>query len=80
MHVRHLLGELGVQGDLPVLANIVLAPLEASVLKREIEVDGFGLDRLHQAWSDAVRRIVGVSADPNALVQSDEPVQLDQPV
>ena len=28
MHVRYLLGELGVDGDLPLLAIAILAPLD----------------------------------------------------
>jgi len=58
MHTRHLLGELGVQGDLPVIATVILAPLHARILEQQIEIDGLDLDRIHAGWSDAVRRIV----------------------
>jgi AcrR family transcriptional regulator len=59
MHTRHLLGELGVQGDLQVIAMAIIAPLSAALLRRQIDVDGLGLDRIHAGWSDVVRRIVG---------------------
>ena len=58
MHTRHLLSELGVRGDLQVIAMVILAPLHAQILEHQIENDGLGLDRVHAGWSDAVRRIV----------------------
>jgi AcrR family transcriptional regulator len=58
MHTRHLLNELGVHGDLPVIANVILAPLHARILEQQIEIDGLDLDRIHAGWADAVQRIV----------------------
>jgi len=59
MHTRHLLSELGVTGDLQVIAMVILAPLSARILEQQIRDDGLDLDRIHAGWSDAVRRIVG---------------------
>lgn len=58
MHVRHLLAELGVTGDLPLLATALLAPLEAPIVEHQVEVEGLSVDRLHAAWADLVRRVV----------------------
>lgn len=58
MHVRYLLGQLGVTGDLPLLAIALLAPLEAPILD-QVELDGIPVDRMYQGWVDLARRIVG---------------------
>lgn len=57
MHTRHLLTELGVAGDLQVMAMVILAPLHARILEQQIR-EGLDLDRVHTGWSEAVRRIV----------------------
>jgi AcrR family transcriptional regulator len=58
MHTRHLLGELGVRGDIQVLATALIAPLGASLLLQQIDVEGLDLDRIHAGWADLVRRVV----------------------
>ncbi len=58
MHVRYLLGQLGVQGDLHFLATAVLAPLEMVVLEQQTQVDAIPLERVQAGWDDLVRRIV----------------------
>ncbi|WP_435742618.1 TetR/AcrR family transcriptional regulator [Nocardioides sp. SYSU DS0663] len=58
MHVRYLLGELGVAGDLPLLATALLAPLELPVVEQQVSVEGFPVERVHTAWVDLVRRVV----------------------
>ena len=58
MHVRHLLSELGVSGDLPILATAILAPLEVPILEQQVRVDGFPVDRVYEGWADLVRRVV----------------------
>lgn len=60
-HVRYLLGQLGVTGDLPLLATALVAPLEAPILDQQVRVEGLAVDRVYDAWADLVRRIV---ADP----------------
>src|SRR5688572_10479094 len=51
MHVRHLLGQLGVTGDLHFLAFALLAPLEAMALEQQ-RVDGIDLEQIERAWDD----------------------------
>lgn len=58
LHVRMLLGRLGVTGDLPLLATAVLAPLESSILHQQVSVEGFPIDRVHEGWVDLVDRII----------------------
>lgn len=57
-HVRYLLSELGVTGDLQLLAIALLAPLEAPILD-QVELDGIPVDRVYAGWVDLARRIVG---------------------
>jgi AcrR family transcriptional regulator len=56
-HVRHLLAEAGVQGDLAVLAVALLAPLEVPILRQQLDA-GISRDRIVAGWSDLVRRLV----------------------
>ena len=58
MHVRYLLGELGVRGDIAFLATALLAPLEVPILEQQVEIEAMHLPRILQAWDDLVRRVV----------------------
>lgn len=58
MHVRYLLAELGVEGDLPYLATALVAPLEI-VIRDRVSGDHASMDRLVAGWSDLARRVVG---------------------
>lgn len=58
MHVRHLLGELGVTGDLVVLSTALLAPLDIMVVEQQ-QRDHIHLDRIEAGWDDLVHRVVG---------------------
>ncbi|MCY7395920.1 MAG: TetR/AcrR family transcriptional regulator [Nocardioides sp.] len=58
MHVRHLLAELRVEGDVPLLATALMAPLEVWVLDQQVRVEGIGVDRVYEGWLDLARRIV----------------------
>jgi AcrR family transcriptional regulator len=58
MHVRYLLAELGVQGDIPFLATALLAPLEVPILEQQVEIEAMHLPRIVTAWDDLVRRVV----------------------
>jgi AcrR family transcriptional regulator len=60
MHVRYLLGELRVSGDLPLLATALMAPLEAPILDQQVRIEGLDVDRVYAGWADLARRIVGV--------------------
>ncbi|MGB0101771.1 MAG: TetR/AcrR family transcriptional regulator [Nocardioides sp.] len=57
-HVRYLLTQLEVTGDVPLLAIAILAPLELPILE-QVSVDGFPIDRFYDGWVDLARRIAG---------------------
>lgn len=58
MHVRYLLAEIGVTGDLPLLATAILAPLEVPILDQQVRIEEFPVDRVYAAWTDLVGRVV----------------------
>lgn len=58
MHVRYLLSQLGVTGDLPLLATGLMAPLEAPILEQQVRIEGLDVDRVYAGWVDLARRIV----------------------
>jgi AcrR family transcriptional regulator len=58
MHVRHLLAELEVTGDLLLLAIALMAPLDIMVIEQQ-QRDNISLERIEAAWDDLVRRVVG---------------------
>lgn len=58
MHTRYLLGELGVEGDIPVMATAVLAPLETVILIQQVHREGMDVERVLAGWEDLVRRVV----------------------
>ena len=59
MHVRHLLDQLGVRGDIAMLATALMAPLEVPILVQQTEIEHISLDRITAGWDDLVRRVVG---------------------
>lgn len=59
LHVRHLLRELGVTGDLLMLATALLAPLEMVVLEQQVVRENISIERVEAGWDDLVRRVVG---------------------
>lgn len=58
MHVRYLLTELSVGGDIPLLATALIAPLEVVVLTQQTRVERLPIDRILASWEDLVRRVV----------------------
>lgn len=62
MHVRYLLTELGVRGDIPILATAVLAPLEIVILQQQTHIEQIPLERIQRGWGDLVRRVVAADA------------------
>jgi AcrR family transcriptional regulator len=58
-HVRYLLGELGVHGDIALLATALLAPLEVPILRQQVHVEHMDVDRILAGWEDLVNRVVG---------------------
>lgn len=59
MHVRLLLAELGVDGDLTYLATALIAPLGLPVLRQQVEFDGMTDEQVLAGWADLARRVVG---------------------
>jgi AcrR family transcriptional regulator len=62
-HVRYLLGELGVRGDIALLAVALLAPLELPILDQQIRLEHIDVERIHAGWADLAHRITGVTGD-----------------
>lgn len=58
-HVRYLLGELGVHGDIALLATALLAPLEVPILRQQTGVEQMSIERIVAGWEDLVDRVVG---------------------
>jgi len=58
MHTRHLLNQLEVAGDVPLLATALLAPLEVPILEQQIEVEGMDVERIAAAWEDLAERVI----------------------
>jgi AcrR family transcriptional regulator len=58
MHVRYLLNEIGVQGDVPILTTALLAPLEIPILQQQTHIEQLPLERIQRGWDDLVRRVV----------------------
>ncbi len=56
MHVRYLLSELGVRGDIAFLATALLSPLEMVVLVQQTREEAVPLERVQHGWEDLVRR------------------------
>ena len=56
-HVRYLLGELGVRGDVALLAVALLAPLELPILDQQVRLEQIDVDRIHAGWADLAYRI-----------------------
>jgi AcrR family transcriptional regulator len=61
MHVRYLLSELVVEGDLAYLATALVAPLEIIVLREQVDRERIPLDRITAGWTDLVRRVVSAT-------------------
>ena len=57
MHVRYLLAQLGVTGDLPLLATALMAPMELPILDQQVRIEGLQLDRVYRGWVDLAERI-----------------------
>lgn len=57
MHVRYLMSELHVTGDITVLATALLAPLEVPILDQQVRIEGMETDRIMEGWEDLAHRI-----------------------
>ncbi|TXG92620.1 TetR family transcriptional regulator [Rhodococcus rhodnii] len=69
-HVRMLLASAGVRGDLHLLAESLLAPLDAALVMHQLRERGIPLDRIAQGWADLVQRVAG-SPEPRTTVGID---------
>ncbi len=58
-HVLLLLREAGVEGDPVLLADALLAPLDAPLVMYQMRVLGYARDRIGDNWATVVARIVG---------------------
>jgi AcrR family transcriptional regulator len=58
MHVRYLMGELGVRGDIALLSTALLAPLEVPILDQQVLIEGISFDRIYDGWVDLAHRII----------------------
>ena len=56
---REVTAHLDVDGDLPLLATAILAPLELVVLEQQVERERIPVERIEAGWDDLVRRVVG---------------------
>jgi len=58
LHVRLLLRELGVAGNLHYLATALIAPLSVPVLRQQIDHGGMSEDQVLAGWTELVHRVV----------------------
>lgn len=58
-HVRYLLGEIGIHGDIALLATALLAPLEVPILLQQVDIEGMSIERITAGWEDLVNRVIG---------------------
>jgi AcrR family transcriptional regulator len=56
-HVRYLLGELGVRGDIALLAVALMAPLELPILDQQVRIEQIDIERIYAGWADLAHRI-----------------------
>lgn len=59
LHLRLLLTELGVEGNLHYLATALLAPLSVQVLRQQIDHGGMTEEQVLAGWAELVDRIIG---------------------
>jgi AcrR family transcriptional regulator len=57
-HLRYLLAQLDVAGDIALLATDLLAPLEVVILEQQIEIEGMDVERIAAGWEDLAERII----------------------
>ncbi|KOS54788.1 TetR/AcrR family transcriptional regulator [Rhodococcus rhodochrous] len=68
-HIEILLRTAGVDGDLPLLAQSLFAPLEATLVLHQWRDLGYSLDRLADGWADLARRVVAAPARAGRTVR-----------
>jgi AcrR family transcriptional regulator len=63
-HVRYLLDELGVAGDIALLATALLAPLEPPILLQQTEIENMDVERIAAGWEALAERIIAHRREP----------------
>lgn len=58
LHVRMLLAQLEVQGDVAYLATALVAPLAVPVLRQQIDAGGMTEAQVLAGWTELVHRVV----------------------
>jgi AcrR family transcriptional regulator len=56
-HVRYLLDELGVHGDIALLAVALMAPLELPIIDQQVRIEHLDVERVYAGWADLAYRI-----------------------
>lgn len=64
-HVRYLLGELDVAGDVPLLATALLAPLEVPIIVQQMEYENIDVERIAAGWRDLAERVIARRREPS---------------
>lgn len=59
MHVRILLSELGVRGNLPYLSTALIAPLSVPLLRQQLGPAGMTEEQVLAGWTELVHRVTG---------------------
>jgi AcrR family transcriptional regulator len=57
-HVRYLLDQLDVAGDIALLATALLAPLEVPILRQQIDIEAMDLERILAGWEELADRVI----------------------
>lgn len=57
-HVRYLLDQLDVAGDIALLATALLAPLEVPILRQQIDIEAMHLERIVAGWEELADRVI----------------------
>jgi AcrR family transcriptional regulator len=57
-HLRYLLDQLQVAGDIALLATDLLAPLEVFILEQQIDIEGMDVERIAAGWQELAERII----------------------
>jgi len=57
-HLRYLLDQLDVAGDIALLSTALMAPLEVVILEQQIQIEGMDVERIAAGWQDLAERIL----------------------
>ena len=70
-HVRYLLGELDVRGDIALLAVALMAPFELPILDQQLRIEGMDVERVYAGWADLAYRITEAGLTTTRLSGAD---------